>query len=975
MNVRFHLRRILTAERPDALLLSSGETDDLLTLCSRLGGDSMPRIFPVAGGFLIQPAAPMGACLSKTIRLRRLASNLYLPLNTELLPSLLEDELTALTRKRGLVFLPGGRVLTFDPNQPLPLSGLLVPGEHRRRSWQTFPSAAPLAEKLDEIILDLPPKLPDELLSAGAMPSDVEGGQPEGAGLGSRLVAAGRKGLGQAAAGFRKLLRLKGPAPPDTAEAMRKPRKAKAGPQDNREPPRPDRAGLGFTVIAAGAMGLGQGLASLGRLLGVGPLARLGASWMRKAVELAPRMSEAILGRREAALRALLRDFRLGNLERALRRALPLSEPGRRGGRDLGDTELPVHELKYSLGNVVGGPFSIWFGRFDVMTELQKEYRKAAEEAVRRGDYRRAAWIYGKLLRDYHLAAGALSHGGLHHDAAQLYLRVNDFLAAARSFEAAGEIDQALALYRQRQHHVHAADLLRRIGEEEAALMEYRLAAEKLVLSTQGYLAAGELMLTKAQRPDLALEYFKLGWASRRGANATACGLHIAELYADTGRGDQLLVLMSEAEECLAPWGNDVEASRFFNTVARLADRPLLTGVRDDVRDRALLALAAKLRQRASAESRPGMIVSSMLTSTGKWPAPLRHDAQAAFTRALQPSPQRTPLSGAPHVTMARLPVGTEVVTAVCSAPATGDVFVGFQDRSVICFRPSDSTTVELSAGPWPATSLAVDSKGEFAFVLRQKWAGLARLMSHFRTPDGHYEISQTRLLNGEGEFWLTPRAIEVGESSPGIWGASALLIGVWNGERLSILPRSLLGPGLDVPLPISAAAVTGAHLFHDRCTSRPLLFLLDPDSVWCYRDWHSLPGQVFLGWAPDALRRATVSWLQRDDYHIEVVGLRPNGVVRWSLVRQEDEGFQRSASCVSAAAGYRAATLVRAGVVAAVREAGIDWLRCPSKGFAVTGTTETSLPTALACFPSHPTKELIIVCADGAIARVSVPE
>ena len=45
--------------------------------------------------------------------------------------------------------------------------------------------------------------------------------------------------------------------------------------------------------------------------------------------------------------------------------------------------------------------------------QLAAEYRKAAEAAVARGDYRRAAFIYGKLLKDYRSAAGVLSRGNL----------------------------------------------------------------------------------------------------------------------------------------------------------------------------------------------------------------------------------------------------------------------------------------------------------------------------------------------------------------------------------------------------------------------------------------------------------------------------------------------------------------------------------------------------------------------------------
>ena len=66
----------------------------------------------------------------------------------------------------------------------------------------------------------------------------------------------------------------------------------------------------------------------LGQMLGIQGLSGLGVGWIGKALSLAPRLSEDLLGRQAAALRDLLREFREGDLERALRRALPLGEPG-----------------------------------------------------------------------------------------------------------------------------------------------------------------------------------------------------------------------------------------------------------------------------------------------------------------------------------------------------------------------------------------------------------------------------------------------------------------------------------------------------------------------------------------------------------------------------------------------------------------------------------------------------------------------
>ena len=260
---------------------------------------------------------------------------------------------------------------------------------------------------------------------------------------------------------------------------------------------------------------------------------------------------------------------------------------------------MPTHNTNYSLGSLLndGRPASIWFGGGNVMTDLMQAYRKAAEAATARGDFRRAAFIYGKLLSDYSAAAAVLARGGLHHDAAILYLdKLGDPMTAAREFEAAGEFDRALRIYRERGEHVAAGDLLLCIGEEEEAAREFILAAQSLADSGD-YHASGELLLKKARRRDLALEQFRSGWASRPLPNALPCAIRLAQLLAEEESPRALLVLASEASIFFTSLGADKDASQFFNELARLADRPNLIVVRDELRDRALCGLANKLRQ------------------------------------------------------------------------------------------------------------------------------------------------------------------------------------------------------------------------------------------------------------------------------------------------------------------------------------------------------------------------------------------
>ena len=168
-------------------------------------------------------------------------------------------------------------------------------------------------------------------------------------------------------------------------------------------------------------------------------------------------------------LKKLVREFREGDKALALRRAIPIVRPG--DGLTpfipVRANWLPWRRPVYSLSELLRRPgrgeaIPVRVARDQVIRELMDEYRKAAEQAIKQGDFRRAAYIYGVLLQDDRLAASALARGGLHHDAAVIYAsKLNDRAAAAQAFEAAGEFDRALELYKQLGQHERAGDLLR----------------------------------------------------------------------------------------------------------------------------------------------------------------------------------------------------------------------------------------------------------------------------------------------------------------------------------------------------------------------------------------------------------------------------------------------------------------------------------------------------------------------------------
>jgi hypothetical protein len=175
---------------------------------------------------------------------------------------------------------------------------------------------------------------------------------------------------------------------------------------------------------AAGGIlsGLGRGLDKLGQWLDSEKLRNLAAGMLRKAMEVAPALTEKLLGKHEAALRELLRRFRDGDLDDALRHAVPLGgEPGRGSTID-GDPRLVRREFRWSSADIrsPAGGGSMWLSSDELHAELRQQYRRAADEAEAKGDFLRAAAIHGKLLGDWRRAASLLERAGRHHDAARV---------------------------------------------------------------------------------------------------------------------------------------------------------------------------------------------------------------------------------------------------------------------------------------------------------------------------------------------------------------------------------------------------------------------------------------------------------------------------------------------------------------------------------------------------------------------------
>jgi tetratricopeptide (TPR) repeat protein len=913
------------------------EAASALKLCADLGLDPTGRVFGARGGLLVTWEGPVLATIAGAVALRRLGGRLYLPADGELDPALLDDEVAGLTRGRGLIFLPGGEALAFEPDRPIPVAQLIGNARARRDGWRAFP-APPSPIQLREILDGRP--VPEEPLDA------IDGGE----------IAA--------------------PS----------------------EAPAPGRAGLGAKIRGGLAMGAGRAMMGLGKLLGLGKLARAGAERVRRGLEMSPQLAEQVMGLQAAALQELLRRFQSGDVEEAMRQAPRMGgEPGR-GARASSATRLGSSRLLYSLrellGDGGGGGGSLWATPDDLRRELMREYRKAANDAARRGDFRRAATILGKLCGDYAAAAQMLERGGLHRDAAQVYLRkLNDRAAAARSFRNAGDFDQALALYREAKDHASAGDLLRFIGEDEAAGAEYDIAAISIWDRTQSELAVGEFEIDRAGRKARAIEWFELGWHEGEPCRGPDCLIRLARIRAEEGNADAIARLSAEAEPFFEENADDQQVSAALNELARLVQVPAFGAIRAEVRDRSLRGLASRLRRRSLRDSHPVTSVQEVLGS-GAWSGAAVTDAEYAYRAALPKAPKRPAASGRAEVHTFALVDGP--IRCACASDSGDYVIIGTPGGAIWGYERGGAKAVLIGTEPgWSVESVncnpgateiaALFSRDEVGIVRTYRYAPQRGFQAHGRMAVGAVRGCRKAVSNIIGAADDASRMFGIGGREGFQFGGDRDVPGsvVDHINRLGAVSARLVErPGGRVFF--LAAAPDGLVSFELEMGGDGLddLFAAGSGDA-AEPEASGTLETAFLALARfgSEIRLDSIVWADSHGNHCEFAGITGSGAVAWGYV--PDRGgsgrmMPQSFEPAGADAGFpppEAVALIRPGCLAAVAEGRVDWYRAGAKGIKHEARTEGKIREPLAAFAAGDGRRIQIVGRDGRLTLVEIPE
>ena len=202
--------------------------------------------------------------------------------------------------------------------------------------------------------------------------------------------------------------------------------------------------------------------------------------------------------------------------ERALKYAMPLDNDGVSRGGAAGVFNLEKLWSNFSLF----GSYSDRGGGAAIsaiaMARLQTQYTQTAQELINKGDYRKAAFIHLKLLRNPFSAAEALVKGELYSEAAAVYLKhCNNKFKAAECYENGNMIDEAIKLYKELGIDEKVGDLYVKKGEQSTAIVYYNKVVDDYKQNNH-FISASFIYKIKLNDLPAAQQTLMEGWNSNK---------------------------------------------------------------------------------------------------------------------------------------------------------------------------------------------------------------------------------------------------------------------------------------------------------------------------------------------------------------------------------------------------------------------------------------------------------------------------
>ena len=168
-----------------------------------------------------------------------------------------------------------------------------------------------------------------------------------------------------------------------------------------------------------------------------------------------------------------------------------------------------------SDGSGGGGTSTIGDRQFQ---SLLDRYEKLCTDFIEKKQYKKAAYIQLKLLRNEYAAAAILKEGHFYNEAANVYLkRCKDTYQAAECYEMARSYAKSIKLYKELDMHEKVGDIYTKVNDTKKAQHQYQIVVDEYTKNDQ-YVKAALIYRKKMHNTDAANKLLLTGWKDNKDA-------------------------------------------------------------------------------------------------------------------------------------------------------------------------------------------------------------------------------------------------------------------------------------------------------------------------------------------------------------------------------------------------------------------------------------------------------------------------
>lgn len=277
---------------------------------------------------------------------------------------------------------------------------------------------------------------------------------------------------------------------------------------------------LSFILSNSGGFSSSASSSSTSHSTSVSGSSGVGKSQLEKLHEWFRNNLEKLEKEQQKELNKLLKMFD-DNLSEALKYAIPLGGDELGRGTNAPNFKLTQNSTSFNMNNMGTGISSFGWNTSNHYYELRQKYLKAAEKEIANKNYRKAAYIYGHLLKDYHSTANVLEKGGYYEEAAILYLeKLKNKSGAANCYERGMLYDKAIELHKDLENNEKIAELYAKTGNIELS-EEYFKITSKNFENKRDYLNAARIEKEKLNDAETSKNLLLKGW--KNATNSEVC--------------------------------------------------------------------------------------------------------------------------------------------------------------------------------------------------------------------------------------------------------------------------------------------------------------------------------------------------------------------------------------------------------------------------------------------------------------------